>query len=169
MNSPPRKSRHHRCTCRSHTGHYLCSHWDTSGCCNPHQRSVRSTHISRLHTGPCHCSCLDRSVRCSLLRCSPHSTRKGHPRIGHCHCSCLDMSAHCSLLRCSPHGRRTGHLRICHCRCTHLGRRIQNSRGLPILRYRGSCRCRVGRYHGHYSFCPRLDKEICQHRESETK
>lgn len=90
------------------------------------------------------------------------SKRISRQHTAPCRCSRPDTSAGCSLLLCSPDGTHISHPHIAHCRCTHLGRRRWNNPGLPILCYRRSCRCRVGRYHGHYSFCPHLDKEMQQ-------
>lgn len=127
----------------------------------PH-KSLHHRCTGRPHTGRYQCSHWDTSGCCSPRRWSVGNTHIFHPRSVPCHCSCLDTWAGCSRLLCSPDGTHTSHPHICRCHCTRQGRRTLSNLGLPIPGYRGSCRCRVGRYHGHYSLCPLLKQQKCE-------
>lgn len=126
------------------------------------QKSLHHRCTGHPRIGHYRCSHWDTSGCCSPRRWSVGNTHIFHPRSVLCRCSCLDTSAGCSPHLCSPGGTHTSHPHTGRCHCTRLGRRTLSNLGLPILGYRGSCRCRVGRYHGHYSLCPLLEKKIIQ-------
>lgn len=126
---------------------------------NPPHKSLHHRCTGHPHSGRYQCSHWDTSGHCSPRQWSVGSTHISHPRSVPCRCSCLDTSAGCSRLLCSPDGKHTSHPHNGRCHCIRQGRRTLSNLGLPIQGYRGSCRCRVGRYHGHYSLCPHLEKE----------
>lgn len=125
---------------------------------NPPHESLHHRCTAHPHSGHYQCSRWDIFGCCSPRQWSAGSIHIFHPRSVPCRCSCLDTTTGCSHLLCSPDGRHTSHPHNGHCHCIRQGRRTQSSLGLPIQGYRGSCRCHVGRYHGHYSLYPHLEK-----------